>query len=106
MKNFHTAYAKSIDGTTFYFVKSFQTFPEYRDVPPVLETFGMHTNFEHACNIAMIYDKEIQQQLLNEMEHNTASSKVLPLYPAVAEIYSLKRKHTAFPSLLRLVGLG
>ncbi len=106
MKPFYTAYAKSIDGITFYFVKSFQTFPEYTTVPPILETYGMHTNFEQACSIAQIFDKEIQQQLINELANNTASSKVLPLYPSVAEIYNLRRKQIAFPSLLKLFGLG
>ena len=105
MKPLYTAYAKSIDGVTFYFVKSYLVFPEHKKVPPLLRTYGMHTNFEQACHIAEVYDKEIQQQLINEMEKNTASSKVLPLYPAVAEIYSLKRS-TAFTPLLRLIGLG
>ena len=106
MKPIYTAYAKAIDDTTFYFVKSFLVFPEYPDVKPILQTYGMHTNFEDACNIAQVYDKEIQQQLLNELETNTASSKVLPLYPSVAEIYSLRRKQIAFPALLlKLIGL-
>jgi hypothetical protein len=105
MKPIYTAYAKSIDGITFYFVKSSITFPEHKNVPPIPRTYGMHPNFEQACKIAEVYDKEIQQQLINEMEKNTASSKVLPLYPAVAEIYSLRR-NTAFSPLLRLIGLG
>lgn len=106
MKTFYTAYAKTIDDTLFYFVKSFQTFPEYQNVPPILETYGMHTDFEQACRIARIDDKEIQQQLLSELESNAASYNVLPLYPAVAEVYNLRRRQTAFPSLLKLFGLG
>jgi hypothetical protein len=106
MTKFYTAYAKSVDGTTFYFAKSFLTFPEYQNVPPILQTYGMHPNFEQACKIAEIYDKEVQLKLLNEMEKNTASSEVLPLYPAVAEVYSLRRKQTAFPSLLKLLRIG
>jgi hypothetical protein len=106
MKPLYTSYAKAIDGVTFYFVKSYITFPEYKDVKPVIRTYGMHTNFERACHIAEIWDKEIQQQLLNELEKNTASSRVLPLYPSVAEIYSLRRKQIAFPSLLlKMIGL-
>lgn len=106
MKPLYTSYAKSIDGVTFYFIKAYITFPEYRDVQPVLQTYGMHTNFERACHIAEIWDKEIQQLLLNELEKNTASSQILPLYPSVAEMYSLRRKQITFPSLLlKLVGL-
>lgn len=101
----YTAYAKAINGTTFYFVKTFQTFPEYPSVEPILETYGMHTNFEQACNIAQIYDKEIQHQLLEELSSNIASSSVLPVYPSVAEIYSLRRQ-MPFPSVLKLFRLG
>ena len=106
MKPFYTAYAKSIDGTTFYFVKVFRTFPEYKTVPPILESYGMHPNFEKACNIAEIYDKEIQQELLNKLERDTASANVLPVYPSVAEIYSLRRRQIVIPSLARLFGMG
>ena len=106
MKPIYTAYAKAIDGITFYFVKSYIAFPEYKDVSPILQTYGMHADFERACHIAEIWDKEIQLQLLNELEKNSASSRVLPLYPSVAEIYSLRRKQIAFPTLLlRLIGL-
>lgn len=105
MKPLYTSYAKAIDGTTFYFVKSYVTFPEYKDVQPILQTYGMHPNFERACHIAEIWDKDIQQQLLNELEKNTASSRVLPIYPSVAEIYSLRKKQIAFPTLLlKLIG--
>ena len=106
MKIFYTAYAKPINGIPFYFVKSFKTFPEYGSVAPILETYGMHTNFEQACQIAMIFDKEIQQKLLVEMESNIASYNVLPLYPSVAEVYNLRRRQISFPSILKLFRLG
>ena len=106
MTPFYTAYAKSINGTTFYFVKSFKTFPEYKTVPPLLQTYGMHTDFDKACQIAEIYDKDIQQELINKLANDTSSAKLLPVYPGVAEIYSLRRTHASFPSLLRLLRLG
>lgn len=106
MEIFYTAYTKTIHGTPFYFVKTFHTFPEYQNVAPALETYGMHTKFEKACKIAMVYDKEIQQQLLYKIENNKAVSKVIPLHPAANKIYNLKRKQTVFPSLLKLIGLG
>ena len=58
METHYTAYAKAIDGITFYFVKSYHIFPEYKNVSPIPKTYGMHTNFETACHIAYIYDKE------------------------------------------------
>ena len=106
MKNFYTAYTKNVDGTLFYFVKSFQTFPEYENVPPILEKYGMHANFDQACKIAMIYDKEIQQQLVNELQTDIASSNMSPLYPTASEVYNLRRRNTTFPSILKLLGLG
>ncbi|MEO7293999.1 MAG: hypothetical protein ABIW34_12900 [Ginsengibacter sp.] len=106
MKNFYTAYAKNVGGSLFYFVKSFQTFPEYENVPPILENYGMHTNFDQACKIARIDDKEIQLQLLNELQTDIASSTMLPLYPAASEVYNLRKRNTTFPSILKLLRLG
>lgn len=106
MKTFYTAYTKSINGTTFYFVKTYQTFPEFKNVSPVLETYGMHTNFRKACKIAQIEAPEIQNELLKEIEDKAAACKVIPLQTKETKIYKLKRKHTIFPSFLKLIGLG
>ena len=106
MKTSSTAYVKTINGIPFYFVKTYHTFPEYESIPPVLETYGMHTNFKKACRIAQIDDPELQRQLLDKIENNAAACKVLPLQPAATKIYNLKRKHIVFPSLLKLIGLG
>lgn len=105
MKTFSTAYVKTINGIPFYFVKTYNSFPEYQHVQPVLETYGMHTNFKKACNIAQVYDPDIQQLLLNQVENKAASCKVIPLQSAATKIYNLKRKH-GYPSFLRLPGLG
>jgi acyl-coenzyme A synthetase/AMP-(fatty) acid ligase len=102
MTTFYTAYSKTINGTTFYFVKNYKTFPELQNVAPILETFGMHTNFTQACKIAMIFDVEIQQKLQNELgECNYPASTSYP-----AEIYNLRKKQFHFPSILKLIGLG
>ncbi len=106
METLYTAYAKSVNGTVFYFVKTFKTFPEFKSVSPLLETYGMHTNFHQACKIAQVNDKEIKQQLITDIENCTTSANVLPLYPAVAEIYNLRKRQSSFPFLLRLIGLG
>ena len=37
----------------------------------------MHNNFEKACNIAMVDDKLIRQQLLNNLEHNSNTGKLV-----------------------------
>ena len=105
MKTLYTAYAKSINGTTFYFVKSFRTFPELKNVPPILDAYGMHFRFDKACEIAQIYDRETQLNLLYKID-NAETARVIPLNTGKAEIYHLTRKHTTFPSLLKLLRLG
>lgn len=106
MKTFSTAYVKTINGIPFYFVKTYHSFPEYQNVPPVLESYGMHTHFKKACKIAQVTEPALQQQLLSEIENKAAACKVIPLQTAATKIYNLKRKHTAFPYLLKLLGFG
>ena len=77
MENFYTAYTRIVQNTTFYFVKKYLTFPEYKDVPGVLESYGMHTDFNRACQIAQINDKEIRNNLFANLENNQNSAKVI-----------------------------
>jgi hypothetical protein len=77
MENYYTAYTKVINGVTYYFVKKYKTFPEYKNVHPVLENYGMHADFEKACNIAMIHDKVIRKQLLESLEHSATTGKLV-----------------------------
>ena len=99
MENFYTAYRKTIDGVTFYFVKKYQTFPEYKGVPSILENYGMHTDFKKACKIAMITSKELQQQLLDTLENKSAQTKVVQINRVKADIPSYKMWSKAFTSL-------
>ena len=77
MENFYTAYTKVVQNTTFYFVKKYVMFPEYKDVSGVLESYGMHTDFNRACQIALIKDDEIRKQLLADLQNNQNSAKVI-----------------------------
>jgi hypothetical protein len=77
MENFYTAYTKVVQNTTFYFVKKYVLFPEYKDVSGVLESYGMHTDFNRACQIALIKDDEIRKQLLADLQDNQTSAKVI-----------------------------
>ena len=104
MKTFYTAYARPINGTTFYFVKSFRTFPELDNVPPILNGYGMHTQFDKACEIAELYDKETQLHLLHKIDTADAA-RVIPINNGKAKIYNLIRKQTV-PSLLKLLRIG
>lgn len=68
MNTFYTAYTKQIQGTKFYFVKKFSSFPEIKDMPDILENFGMHADFKTACSIAKITDLLIQENLLESIK--------------------------------------
>ena len=79
MENYYTAYTKVINGVTFYFVKKFKTFPEYKDVEPILESYGMHTDFDKACEIAGIQENDVKKQLLDELQRSAHQAKVIDL---------------------------
>ena len=91
MENFYTSYTKTVQGKTYYFVKKFLTFPEFNNVPNVLVGYGMHTDFDKACNIAMIQDTNIKLQLLNSMTGAVEKAKVIEMMPVNFESKSVVR---------------
>ena len=91
MENFYTSYQKTVQGKTYFFVKKFLTFPEFNNVPNVLVGYGMHTDFDKACNIAMIHDVTIKLQLLNNMGGAVEQAKVIDMLPVNFESKSVVR---------------
>ncbi len=79
METIFTCYTKKIQGKVFYFVKKFIVLPELNNVPPVLEAYGMHADFDKACDIATLYDVNIKKQLLEEVETGVKQAKVIDL---------------------------
>lgn len=77
MEKIYNSYTKVIDGTTYFFVKQFLIFNELQGVAPVLEKYGMHTNFEKACNIAGVKEESIKKQLLASLENHSPLAKVI-----------------------------
>ena len=102
MENFYSAYVRTINGKEFYFVKKYQVFPEYNEIPPVLDSYAMHTNFDKACKIATIFDHEIKQQLIAELRANNALTNLNLGKPVRAWIYKLKPRQIHFPSMFKL----
>ena len=102
MENFYSAYVRTVNGKEFYFVKKYQVFPEYKDIPQILDTYGMHTSFDKACKIAMIFDLEIKQQLILELQANNALTSISLKQPAKGWIYKLKPRQIHFPSMFKL----
>jgi len=108
MEKFYNAYEKTINGITFYFVKQYRIFPEYKNVPAVLETYGMHTDFEKACRIALVLDEEVQRELAGKLglfESYNATQTVMPAHYRRAEIYNLRLPEFHFPVLSKLIRL-
>jgi hypothetical protein len=79
MANVYTAYTRTIQDKVHFFVKKFQSFPDLKNVPPVLESFGMHTDFDKACSIASIHDARIREQILNDLNSGMPQAKVIGL---------------------------
>jgi len=77
MENFYTCYTKILQGATYYFAKKYITFPEHNNVPDVLEGYGMHIDFNQACNIARIDDEAIRQQLFQNIQEDPDAARVI-----------------------------
>jgi hypothetical protein len=77
METFYTAYTKLLDYKTYYFVKKFTAFPEFKNVSPILDAYGMNISFEKACSIAGIKDAKIKEQLLQQIDGNVPKAKVV-----------------------------
>ena len=91
MENIYNAYTKEINGKTFYFVKSFISYPEIKDCPPVLEKMGMHTDFYKACHFAKIHDDSIINQLMNELRIVPETARVIHMPKVKSVTHSILR---------------
>lgn len=90
MEHIYTSYCKKIAGANYYFVKKFQVYPDLMDLPPVLDGYGMHTNFDKACKIAGIDEIPVKKRLLQELTGNHMSGKVIEM--ATLEKTSKKKR--------------
>lgn len=79
METYYTAYTKLLDFKTYYFVKKFSAFPELKNVPPVMDAYGMHTDFDRACAIAGVTDNDVKATLLEQAKENRQTAKVFEL---------------------------
>lgn len=79
MEIFYTAYTKFLDFKVYYFIKKYKAFPELKNVSPLLESYGMHTDFNRACSIAGIHDAAVKEKLLKEAEATIQRAKIVEL---------------------------
>lgn len=105
MEHVYSAHTRVINNVSFYFVKKYSLFPEYKDVPKVLDTMGMHRDFYRACYIAQIFDEAIINQLLNDVRIVPQNSKVIAMEPKKSIANTLLKNTHHVISKLRIAGL-
>lgn len=79
MEKHYIAYTKEIAREKFYFVKSFISFPELEMAAPILSGYGMHKDFDVACQIAGIADALQRQQLKIQMQDTMPQAMVIDI---------------------------
>ncbi|MEI8058583.1 MAG: hypothetical protein WCG67_00390 [Ferruginibacter sp.] len=79
MDTFYTAYTKLLDYKVYYFIKKYTSFPELKNAAPIMECYGMHTDFDKACCIAGINNPQIKENLFKEVEATITKSKVVEI---------------------------
>lgn len=79
MEHLYTVHTKQVEGKTYYFVKKIMTFPELGESANLVTGYGMHTDFEKACNIAGIEDMNARKNLLAGLEQQTKPKEVVPM---------------------------
>ena len=85
MEYYYTAYSKMIQDQKFYFVKKIMHFSEFKGVSDFLDGYGMHTNFDKACDFAGITDLRVRKNLLNEIEETIQPAKVIGINQSIAK---------------------
>ncbi len=79
MKSIYQAYTRDINGKMHYFVKKFNCYPEFKDLPPVMMAMGMHKDFLKACELADVEDDYTVQSLMEELNLTKVSGKIIPI---------------------------
>lgn len=78
MKHDYTVHSKPIDGILHYFVKKLMVFPELGEAASITAGYGMHADFDKACDIAGVDDPEARKKLRAQV------STVQPAAPETA----------------------
>ena len=92
MEHVYTVHTKLIHDKTYYFVKKLLALPEFPGLAEIVIGYGMHADFEKACNIAGVKDLACRQQLLTDLEKSNKPAlypqiinRVVPVKPAVQQ---------------------
>ena len=105
MERYYTSYTKKINNTTYYFVKKYRRYSELKDCPAILESYGMHTDFNKACRIAAIQDDTIKQRLFKEASPGLYYGQNISATPELSKRLRIENINDKTALVTRLTGI-
>ena len=105
MEKYYTSYTKKINNTTYYFVKKYIRYTELKDAPAILESYGMHTDFNKACRIASIQDNSIKQRLFKEASPGLFYGQKISATPELSKNLRVENINNNPTLVTRLTGI-
>lgn len=105
MEHSYTSYTKVINAKTYYFVKKYATYPELKGVPEILESYGMHTDFDTACRIALIQDYSIKQKLFKEASPGLFYGQHVSATPELSKSLRIEKINNNTTMVTKLTGI-
>ena len=108
MELYYTSYTKTINNTNYFFVKKYTKFSEFKDAPAILESFGMHTNFDKACAIACVNDPVIKERLFKEVTPELNYRQInsaITVKPDLSDNFRVEHKNNKTSLVTKLNGL-
>ena len=105
MEHYYTSYTKSINNTTYYFVKKYSRYTELKGSPAILESYGMHTDFNKACRIASINNNAIKQRLFKEAAPGLFYGQNLSAAPELSKSLRIENINDKTALVTRLTGI-
>jgi hypothetical protein len=108
MEQYYTSYTKTINNTSYYFVKKYTRYPEFKGAPSILESYGMHTSFDKACSIAAVCDPAIKERLLKEASPALTYRQLkgaVAVKPDLSESFVVQHKNNKTSLVTKLSGI-
>ena len=108
MELYYTSYTKTINNTNYFFVKKYTKFSEFKDAPAILESYGMHTNFDKACAIACVNDPVIKERLFKEVTPELNYRQInsaITANPDLSDSFRVEHKNNKTSLVTKLNGL-
>jgi hypothetical protein len=106
MEHYYSAYTRTINNNLYFFIKKYIRYNEVKDTPAILEGFGMHTDFDKACNIAGIKDAELKEWLKAEARPSKVHPEnVAPVIPILSKNFRVEHVNNRTALVNKLSGI-